>query len=246
MVPVLTLTVGAAGGYLSGKNSAIGAGTAVAEESTQRTRSSSRTEGSSSGPASKKTRANGTSTDQIARMPGNSTRVQALLDFYAGLTPEQLAEEATKLDRLPMGERMMAPFLLFGRWAEVDPTAAMGFSNTMGMAGGFVRPTILQSWASVDPVNAARYYTENPREFAMMDVMGGGRGPAGGQGGSSIIAAEWARQDPAASLTWANSLSTGKKEAMTAVVGEVAKSNPRKAAEMIASLDPEQRGAAYR
>ena len=126
-------------------------------------------------------------------MPGNSNRTQALLDFYAGLTPEQLAEEAGKLESLPMNERMLASFLLFGRWAEVDPTAAMAFSSTMGMAGGFVRPTILQSWASVDPVNAAKYFAANPREFAMMDMMGG-------QGASSIIASEWARQDPAAAL----------------------------------------------
>jgi hypothetical protein len=146
-----------------------------------------------------------------------------------------------------MGERMMASFLLFGRWAEVDPTAAMAFSNTMGMAGGFVRPTILQSWASVDPANAAKYYAENSREFAMMDMMGGGRrGPMGGQGASSIIATEWARQDPAAALAWASSLATGKNEAMTAVVGEVAKTDPRKAAEMIARMDPEQRAASYR
>jgi hypothetical protein len=239
---------GAAGGFLTGKNSAAGENTAGAEESTQRTRSSQRTDESTSVAATaKKTRAGSTSTDQIARMPGNSSRVQALLDFYGGLTPEQLAEEATKLDGLPIGERMMASFLLFGRWAEVDPTAAMAFSNTLGMAGGFVRPTILQSWASVDPANAAKYYTENPREFAMMDMMGGGRrGPMGGQGGSSIIAAEWARQDPAAALTWANSLATGKNEAVTAVVGEVAKTDPRKAAEMIASMDPEQRREAYR
>ena len=238
---------GAAGGFLTGKNSTAGEPTVEAEESTQRTRSSPRSDGSSPAANSKKTRASGTSTDQIARMPGNSTRVQALLDFYAGLTPEQLAEEASKLDGLPMGERMMASFLLFGRWAEVDPTAAMAFSNTMGMAGGFVRPTILQSWASVDPANAAKYYTENPREFAMMDMMGGGRrGPMGGQGGSSIIAAEWARQDPAGALAWANSLASGKNEAMTAVVGEVAKTDPRKAAEMIANMDPEQRREAYR
>jgi hypothetical protein len=169
------------------------------------------------------------------------------MDFYAKLTPEQLAEEATQLDGLPMGERMMASFLLFGRWAEVDPTAAMAFSNTMGMAGGFVRPTILQSWASVDPANAAKYYAENSREFAMMDMMGGGRrGPMGGQGASSIIATEWARQDPAAALAWASSLATGKNEAMTAVVGEVAKTDPRKAAEMIARMDPEQRAESYR
>ncbi len=183
---------------------------------------------------------------QIARIPGSSNRTQALLDFYAGLTAEQLAEEATKLENLPMNERMMASFLLFGRWAEVDPTAAMAFSSTMGMAGGFVRPTILQSWASVDPVNAAKYFAANPREFAMMDMMGGGRGPMGGQGASSIIASEWARQDPAAALAWASSLATGKAAAMSAVVGEVAKSDPRKAAEMLGKMDPAERADAYR
>ena len=144
-----------------------------------------------------------------------------------------------------MNERMLASFLLFGRWAEVDPTAAMAFSSTMGMAGGFVRPTILQSWASVDPVNAAKYFAANPREFAMMDMMGGGRGPMGGQGASSIIASEWARQDPAAALAWADSLTTGKAAAMSAVVGEVAKTDPRKAAEMLGKMDPADRAGAY-
>ncbi len=181
-------------------------------------------------------------------MPGNSNRIQALLEFYAGLTPEQLAEEATKLDNLPMNERIMASILLFGRWSEVDPTAAMAFSNTMGMAGGFVRPTILQSWASVDPANAAKYYQDNPREFAMMGMMGGGRGGpmGGGQGGASIIASEWARQDPAAALAWAASLTTDKGQAMNSVIGEVAKTDPRKAAQMIGQMDAADRAGAYR
>ena len=185
------------------------------------------------------------STDEIARLPGNSNRIQALLELYAGLTPDQLAEEATKLENLPMTERMMASFLLFGRWAEVDPTAAMTFSNTMGMAGNFVRPTILQSWASVDPANAAKYYSENPREFTMMGMMGG-RGP-GGQSGAGIIAGEWARQDPAAAMAWAASLNAAEKGgAMTSVVSEIAKTDPRKASEMIAQMDEGDRGGAYR
>ena len=243
--PVAALVVGAAGGYISGKSSDSGGNAPAIEDSAQRTRSSGRTDAASSGaPAKKSSRAG--STGQIARMPGNSSRVQALLDFYAGLTPQQLAEEATKLDNLPMNERMMASILLFGRWAEVDPTAAMAFSNTMGMGGGFVRPTILQSWASVDPANAAKYYAENPREFAMMDMMGGGRGPMGGQGAASIIASEWARQDPAAALAWASSLTTGKGQAMNAVIGEVAKTDPRKAADMIGKMDPADRAGAYR
>jgi hypothetical protein len=179
-------------------------------------------------------------------MPGNSDRIKALMDYYAGLTPSQLEEEARKLERLPMNERIMASFLLFGRWAEKDPTAAMAFSNTMGFAGAFVRPTILQSWASVDPANAAKYYATNPREFAMMGMMGGGRGPMGGQGAAGIIASEWARQDPAAAMTWAGSLTTEKNQALNAVIGEVAKSDPKKAAAMLATMDSTDKSDAYR
>jgi hypothetical protein len=243
LVPVAALVVGAAGGFIFGKGSDSVGSTAALDGSAQRTRSSTRPAGSSPADTARKGRPAGL--EQIVRMPGNSNRIQALMDFYSGLTPEQLSEEASKLDGLPMGERLMASFLLFGRWAEVDPTAAMAFSNTMGMAGGFVRPTILQSWASMDPANAAKYLEQNPREFAMMDMMGGGRGPMGGQGASSIIASEWARQDPLAAMAWASSLANGKGAAMNAVVGEVAKSDPRKAADMLGKMDPEDRAGAY-
>ena len=238
------LAVGAAGGYLSGKISEPAGNVSSQEEPSQRTRSSSsRGEGAAGSESQKKVRS--ASTNEIARMPGNSNRIQALLEFYAGLTPEQLAAEAAKLESLPMSERIMASILLFGRWSEVDPTAAMAFSNTMGMTGGFVRPTILQSWASVDPASAAKYYAENPREFAMMGMMGG-RGPMGGQGGAAIIASEWARQDPAAAMALAASLKTEKGAAMGSVVSEIAKTDPRKAAEMIGQMDEGDRGDAYR
>jgi hypothetical protein len=244
ILPMAALVLGAAGGYFTGKNAEAGSAPPISEDVAQRSRSGERATTLSAAENAKKSRMK--STDEITRMPGNSSRIQALLDFYGGLSAEQLAEEAATLEQLPLSERMVSSFLLFGRWAELDPTAAMAFSGTMGMAGGFVRPTILQSWASVDPANAAKYYAANPREFAMMDMMGGGRGPMGGQGASSIIATEWARQDPAAALEWAGSLATGKGDAMNAVVGEVAKTDPRKAAEMIAKMDPADRAGAYR
>ncbi|GAA5121652.1 hypothetical protein JIN84_01015 [Luteolibacter yonseiensis] len=244
IIPVATLAVGAVGGYISGKGSESGGQAQAPEASSARTRSSNRPESSATSETVKKTRA--LTAEQIARMPGNSSRIQALLGFYEGLSAEQLAEEATKLDSLPMNERIMASILLFGRWAEVDPTAAMTFSNTMGFAGGFVRPTILQSWASVDPANAAKYYAENPREFAMMGMGGRGGPMGGGQDGASIIAAEWARQDPAAALAWASSLTNGKGDAMNSVITEMAKTDPRKAAGMISQMDPDDQAAAYR
>jgi hypothetical protein len=242
IIPVATLVVGAAGGYISGKGTSPEAVAPGIEASNARNHTSSRSD-TSSGEATKKNHA--ASTEQIARMPGNSSRIQALLEFYQGLSASQLADEAGKLDALPMNERIMASILLFGRWAEVDAGAAMAFSNTMGFAGGFVRPTILQSWSSVDPAGAAKYYAANPREFATMGMMGG-RGPGGGQDGASIIASEWARQDPTAAMAWAASLTTDKGSAMTSVIGEIAKTDPRKAADMIKQMDAADQGNAYR
>jgi hypothetical protein len=241
--PVATLLVGAVGGYISGKNTGSSGTPESAESAAVRTRSSNRPESSSADSGKHTKRPVGLA--EIGRLPGSSNRIQALMEFYSALTPEQLEEEARKLESLPMNERIMASFMLFGRWAEVDPTAAMAFSNTMGFGGAFVRPTILQSWASVDPANAAKYFSDNPREFAMMGMMGGGRGPMGGQGPASIIASEWARQDPAAAMAWASTLTADKGQAMSAVIGEVAKTDPKAAAAMVASIDGDK-GGAYR
>lgn len=184
--------------------------------------------------------------DEIYNKPGQSNRIQALLDLYASLGPDEFAAEAEKLDGLPFNERILASVLLFGKWAEVDPTAAMAFTDSMGFAGAFVRPTVLQGWASTDPVNAAKYYTDNPAQFAMMNMMGrGGRGGMGSQGPGEIIAGEWAKQDPAAAMAWASGLKTNSGDAMTAVISQVAKADPAKAAEMAGGMEADARQGAY-
>ncbi len=244
VLPAATLILGAAGGFISGKNTGSATGDKTAVENTgHKTRSSSRTEASTDQPAK---RVRPTGLEAISRLPGSSNRIQALMDLYSGMSTSQLEDEAHKLENLPINERMMASFLLFSHWAEVDATAAMAFSSTMGFSGQFVRPTILQSWASVDPANAANYYASNPREFAMMGMMGGGRGPMGGQGAASIIASEWAKQDPAAAMAWAGTLTTEKSQALNSVIGEVAKADPKKAAEMVAGLPGTDKGDAYK
>ncbi len=237
------LVVGAIGGFLAGSVTGTEAG--GVEVPVIRTHSSSRGDGSVGEQAGKRV-SRPKSLEEISHLPGNNDRVKALMDFYASLTTSQLAEEARKLEGLPLSERMMASMLLFGRWAESDPTAAMAFSNTMGFTGGFVRPTILQSWASTDPANAAQYYAANPREFAMMGMMGGGRGPMGGQGPASIIAGEWARQDPAAAMAWASAQTTDQAQAMNSVISAVAQSDPQKAASMLAAMPGTDKGESYR
>jgi hypothetical protein len=186
------------------------------------------------------------SIDEIYRQPGQSNRIQSLLDFYSNLGPGQFSAEADKLESLPFNERILAGVLLFGKWAEVDPTAAMAYTDTMGFGGAFVRPTVLQGWASTDPVGAAKYYSDNPAQFAMMNMMGGrGTSGMGAQGPSEIIAGEWAKQDPAAAMAWASGLSSNSSAAMSTVVSEVAKTDPKKAAGMAAEMKEEARGQAY-
>jgi hypothetical protein len=237
-IPVATLAIGAVGGYLTGQNAEAPADTAVTESANPRQRASARA-GQDGGAAESRRNARSRTLEEIQRIPGQASRLQALMDYYAGLSPDQLEAEARKLEGLPMSERMVASFLLFGRWAESDPMAAMAYSNSMGMAGGFVRPTILQSWASVDPENAARYYAENSAQF-MGGMMGGGSGAAS-------IAGEWARQDPNGALAWANTLQGREKsDAISSVVREVASTDPARAAELAATLDPAARGDAYR
>ena len=227
--------LGAAGGFIAGKGSTPTATASQDQSPAPRTRSTSRPDTASADTKHGSNR--NRSLAEIIHTHGPTDRIQALINFYGGMTPTQLEAEAAKLEDLPMGERIMASFLLFGKWAESDPTAAMAYTQKMGFTGNFIRPTVLQAWASKEPEVAAKYYSENSRQFAMMGMMGGGRGPMGG-GGASTIATEWARQDPTAAFAWAGSLTGNEKgSAMTSVIGEVASSDPLKAAGMVAGMD---------
>ena len=245
LIPGVALAIGLGVGFGVGKSGGDTQTGNGADEVNLRTRPGSRAGMDRAGDSSRDKKAR--SLDEIYNKPGQSSRVQALLDLYSSLGPDEFAAEAEKLDALPFNERILASVLLFGKWAEVDPTAAMAFTDTMGFAGAFVRPTVLQGWASTDPVNAAKYYTENPAQFAMMNMMGGRGGPGGmgAQGPGEIIAGEWAKQDPAAAMAWASSLKTNSSAAMTSVISQVAKTDPAKAAEMVGSMAADAQKGAY-
>jgi hypothetical protein len=244
LLPGAALAIGLGVGFGVG-NSGGGAESDISTiENQMRTRGSDRgsLDSSRDSKDDKKVR----SLDDIYRQPGQSNRIQSLLDFYTNLSPAQFSSEADKLEALPFNERILAGVLLFGKWAEVDPTAAMAYTDTMGFGGAFVRPTVLQGWASTDPVNAAKYYSENPAQFAMMNMMGGaGRGGMGTQGPAEIIAGEWAKQDPAGAMAWASGLASNSSAAMSTVVSEVAKTDPIKAASMAGEMKEDARGEAY-
>ena len=172
--------------------------------------------------------------------PGQMARLKSLVDLYAGMGPDELAAEADKLDALPMADRILASMMLFSRWGEVDPLGALEYSKTMGFGGMFARPTVLRSWASLDPVNAAKYFEAHPSEF---EGMGPGRGR---DGGAELVAREWAKLDPDKALDWADSLEGRQRsEAMVSVLGELAAKDPARAAAMAAQLDEGDRARAF-
>lgn len=240
----LALFIGLSVGFGVGKSGSATKDATTATELNMITRAGERsaTDGNAPSARNKKIR----NVEEIYLKPGQSNRIQGLLDFYSNLSADQFVSEAEKLEALPFNERILASVLLFGKWAEVDPTAAMAFTDSMGFAGAFVRPTVLQGWASTDPVNAAKYYTENPAQFAMMNMMGGpGSRGIGGQGAAGIIAGEWAKQDPLGAMNWASALKSNRGGAMTAVISQVAKTDPVKAAEMVGGMAEDEKGAAY-
>ena len=240
-IGMAALLVGSAGGFLVGKAASSpdeekadskGPGVSLVRESKR------------GGGDMEERRTRADSVEGALRESSQLGRLQSLMDLYAGMDAAQLEEAAGQLDNLPMGDRIMASMLLFSQWGEVDPQGALAYTKTMGFGGMFARPTVLRSWASVDPANAAKYFTENPNDFA---TMGGRGGPPGmDDSGASVIAREWAKLDPQAALDWAQGLSgRDKSGALVSVLGEMAAKDPAEAASVASGLEGDDRNRAY-
>lgn len=236
LAPVAALCIGGAAGFFAGQNNAP----APDSDTPADTRSARRTAlGSGSSSSSEGVRANRVrSAKEAMALPGQNNRLTALMNYYSGLDPSEFEDEAKKLEELPWSERMMVGYLLFARWGEEDPTAAMAYTKTMGFGGNFVRGTVMQSWAAKYPQDAATYYAQNTNEFRAGGF--GGRGGRGGAATASVIATEWARQDSAGAMKWAQSLEgRDQREAISGIVTEAAKEDPAAAAAMLSSISDE-------
>ena len=243
IAPVVALVIGGAAGFFIGQGSTP---EPSSEEASGEARGFRRSVANASSSSFDRSGGRGSSmrvrsAKDAMTLPGQNNRLQALMDYYAGLNPSQFEEEAKKLEELPWSERIMVGYLLFSRWGEEDPTAAMAYTKSMGFAGMFVRGTVMQSWAAKYPQDAAAYYQSNTSEFRMGGMMMGGR--RGGRGGGStaeVIALEWARQDSVGAMSWAQSLEgRDQLEAMRGVFAQAAKEDPAKAAGMLASITDE-------
>ncbi len=108
-IGVASLLIGGVGGYLAGNS---GGGQLGGEENGARHASKGSRSvtggGGGGGGGGAVHRTKGLSIEQIRSEPGQTARMQSLLDFYAALDPSQFSDEAEKLESLPFGERMVA------------------------------------------------------------------------------------------------------------------------------------------
>jgi len=235
------LVIGGAAGFMVGKKTIVEPEKQNGDLGTTRSARRSAPAASFAASGSREGSSSGmrvNSTSEALALPGHNNRIRALMDYYAGLAPSQFQEEADKLEELPWSERIMLGHLLFAHWGEEDPTAAMAYTKTMGFSGTFVKRTVMRSWASKFPQDAADYFSSNPSEFRMGGAMGGR-----GRGGSaaSVIAMEWAREDSTGAMAWAQTLEgSDQRDALQGMFRQVAAEDPSKAAGMLASITDEE------
>ena len=234
---------GAAAGYLIGSGGEKEVAAESKNDRPARMSTSGRSPGEVGSTASVAARGERSDTGlrEILAEPGQTNRTMSLLQYYAGLDPSQFESEIKKLQGLPMSQRMLAMNLLFSRWAETDPEAALGQSRQMGFPEMFMaRAGVVSGWAASNPEGLAQQYTSNPGDFRM--------GPGGRGAGDtvSMIAGEWAKQNPEAALEWAQSLEGREAgNAISGVFNELAQQDPGAALRLAATLDDNARGEAY-
>lgn len=229
IIPVACVLVGSSVGFMLGRGSSSNSEQTSSAAESMQPRSSVRSLGNKDSGGSVKREKRVRSLKEALAVDTQTGRMEALIAYFGKLKSSSFAEEAAKLEDLPMGERMMVSFLLFSQWGETDPLAAMDHTAKMGRMGGFMNGTVLKSWASSNPEDAAAYFSANTES-----LNNGGRGSGG-------IATEWAKKDKDAALAWAlTQKGSGGYMALTGVFNQVASSDPADAASLAGSISDEE------
>jgi hypothetical protein len=112
LIPGVALAIGLGVGFGVGKSGSSSVDDTAAEAN-MRTRAAERSGAAGNSESARERKAR--SVEEIYMKPGQSNRIQGLLDFYSNLSADQFASEAEKLDALPFNERILASVLLFGK-----------------------------------------------------------------------------------------------------------------------------------
>lgn len=89
-------------------------------------------------------------------------RVRSIYEYSLTLGAEAMAGAVNEAMQLPLTHRNMALGVLFARWAELDPAAAVKYAQLLPKSAnaGFLRRTALNAWAEQD-FNAALTWAQS-------------------------------------------------------------------------------------
>jgi len=246
IVPIIALVVGGSTGFFIGNSrSTTPLATDVSETTIIQPPSKVQQENRTSEQRSSVNRAKALrSSDKIFREGSQTSRVEELISFYSQLDSHEFEAEVDKLTDISMPDRMLASYLLFSQWAELDPIRAIAKTDNLGRMGVFSKSTVLRSWASTDPQSAANFYLSNKDDFTVLTTIGRNR-RGSGMSPSGSIAGEWAKEDPKSALVWATAQEgTDNQQAIGSVFTELAKTDPQQAAILAANLAAESQQTA--
>lgn len=174
------------------------------------------------------------SLDEVLAIGDPLQRYEALLAFIKNLDPDEiegylgtLRSGKGKMD----GETSLLRRLLFAKWTQEDPDAALASLSSAGGKQAYADAgTVLSTLAAMDPARAAAWLT-NPENSLL-------RQPWMGAMLSRSIAEQWARQDPDAALAWASTLEPEQRSgAYAGIINNIMENDPQRAAALAMSLD---------
>ena len=160
-------------------------------------------------------------------------RLRELADRIETMDIKEVLASLKKLRPQPGGpDKLMAEQMLLARYGELDPQTALTYVETLaGVEYETSGLTVMSAWTASDPEAAAAHYRENLDDFGILDDHQ--RVTAG------MVAAEWARQDPEAALTWAEELPTDVRgEAYGRIASQIVTEDPTRATAMLATMEP--------
>ena len=190
---------------------------------------------STTGSTPRPSKASTASFEDLLSVEDPANRIAGLLKYAEGLQSSEIPlalEEIRKSSPHWDPEAKMIAHILLTRWAIDDPEGALASLEGIDLGKFGADPvSVLSGVASVDPDIAISWLDNPDNKMVKLPFMG--------QILAGSIAKEWVRRDPDAALTWANGLPESQKAgAFTGVLGNLASTDPQKAATLASNLAP--------
>lgn len=175
----------------------------------------------------------------ILAMGDPLARIDALLAFVKNVPTDQIGKILGDLragaDQWDPESRLLA-HLLLTRWAQEDPDAAFAsLEGRGGKEGSGDAISILSSLAATDPARAVAWLGDPGNRMANQPYLAHML--------ARTIGEQWALRDRDAALQWAAGLPDRQRAgAYSGIIGNLASTDPQRAATLAMELDPGDRG----